>query len=79
VSVYSFAAIAPVLRRYARALRPRIAPPWSASALASQRARPRLLDTSLASSAERPSDDSLLNDHGRPRPEGARLPEKTEQ
>ena len=41
-SVYSFAAAAPVVRRYARALRPRIAPPWSASALASQRVRPHL-------------------------------------
>ena len=47
VSVYSFAAAAPVVRRYARALRPRIAPPWSASALASQRVRPHLLDTLL--------------------------------
>jgi hypothetical protein len=42
VSAYSFAAAAPVVRRYARALRPRIAPPWSASALASQRVRPHL-------------------------------------
>jgi hypothetical protein len=38
----AFAAAAPVVRRYARALRPRIAPPWSASALASQRVRPHL-------------------------------------
>jgi hypothetical protein len=42
VNVYSFAAAAPVVRPCAGALRPRIAPPWSASALASQRVRPHL-------------------------------------
>jgi hypothetical protein len=53
VSVYSFAAAAPVVRRYARALRPRIAPPWSASALASQRVRPCLLDALYAGRSAR--------------------------
>src|SRR3954447_16867373 len=42
VSVYSFAAAAPVARRYARALRPRVAPPLPASASARQRVRPHL-------------------------------------